>query len=216
MIIRLAALAALAVLAACTTAEPQPNLGQYRAELVQWHTDGRYAASFDRAVARADRLIAASARRPAGGKRALVLDIDETALSNWRYLTAVGFAVDAESFSRWTKRNNDPAFPSTLALFQRAKSAGFSVFFVTGRPEPLRAVTERQLRAAGYSGWDGLFLKPRDYANPSVIPYKSGVRRHLAEKGYDIVLSLGDQWSDLRGGYARKTVKLPNPYYYIP
>jgi HAD superfamily, subfamily IIIB (Acid phosphatase) len=31
-----------------------------------------------------------------------------------------------------------------------------------------------------------------------------------------IVLSLGDQQSDLTGGYAERTFKLPNPVYYLP
>ena len=42
------------------------------------------------------------------------------------------------------------------------------------------------------------------------------VFRHLAEQGYTILLSMGDQESDLAGGYAEKTFKLPNPVYYLP
>lgn len=26
----------------------------------------------------------------------------------------------------------------------------------------------------------------------------------------------GDQWSDLKGGYADRHIKLPNPTYYLP
>ena len=33
---------------------------------------------------------------------------------------------------------------------------------------------------------------------------------------YDVVANLGDQYSDLIGGYADRTVKLPNPTYYLP
>jgi hypothetical protein len=29
-------------------------------------------------------------------------------------------------------------------------------------------------------------------------------------------LGMGDQESDLRGGYAEKTFKLPNPVYFLP
>ena len=33
---------------------------------------------------------------------------------------------------------------------------------------------------------------------------------------YDVVANLGDQYSDLIGGYADRAVKLPNPTYYLP
>ena len=38
----------------------------------------------------------------------------------------------------------------------------------------------------------------------------------LTEAGYTIVLSMGDQQSDLDGGYAERTFKLPNPVYFLP
>ena len=34
--------------------------------------------------------------------------------------------------------------------------------------------------------------------------------------GFTIILSVGDQESDLKGGYAERTFKLPNPVYYLP
>ena len=30
------------------------------------------------------------------------------------------------------------------------------------------------------------------------------------------MLNVGDQWSDLQGGYADRILKLPNPTYYLP
>jgi len=41
-------------------------------------------------------------------------------------------------------------------------------------------------------------------------------RKQITEQGYSIVLNLGDQKGDLRGGYAEKAFKLPNPYYLVP
>ena len=38
----------------------------------------------------------------------------------------------------------------------------------------------------------------------------------IAEQGYTVILSMGDQLSDLEGGYAERTFKLPNPVYYLP
>ena len=85
------------------------------------------------------------------------------------------------------------------------------------------------------NGEDGLFTKPPvgsypDYLNkpefcgPAIaagqscatIQYKSGVRAHIESLGYDIVGNFGDQFSDLEGGFADKTFKMPNPNYFLP
>jgi hypothetical protein len=53
-------------------------------------------------------------------------------------------------------------------------------------------------------------------ASCATIPYKSGTRAYIESQGYDIVADFGDQFSDLLGGYADKTFKMPNPNYYLP
>jgi hypothetical protein len=76
--------------------------------------------------------------------------------------------------------------------------------------------TIKNLNAAGYKDWDGLFFKPDGYQQGSIIPYKSSTRKRIEESGYRIVVNIGDQYSDLAGGYSERSFKLPNPYYYIP
>ncbi|MDA2919845.1 hypothetical protein MYX76_10190 [Desulfobacterota bacterium AH_259_B03_O07] len=80
----------------------------------------------------------------------------------------------------------------------------------------MRAATEKNLKSVGYTEWDGLFLKPNNYDKKSVNPFKSSTRKKIEEKGYTIVVNIGDQFSDLAGGYAERVFKLPNPYYFIP
>ena len=46
--------------------------------------------------------------------------------------------------------------------------------------------------------------------------YKSLTRQHIESLGYDIVGNFGDQFSDLNGGFADRTFKLPNPMYFLP
>jgi len=84
-------------------------------------------------------------------------------------------------------------------------------------------------------GEDGLFTKPPvgsypaylnkpQFCGPSItagvscptVLYKSGVRAHIEDLGYEIVGNFGDQFSDLKGGFADKTFKLPNPNYFLP
>jgi hypothetical protein len=50
----------------------------------------------------------------------------------------------------------------------------------------------------------------------ATVPYKAGTRAYIESLGYDIVADFGDQYSDLLGGFADKTFKMPNPNYYLP
>ena len=50
----------------------------------------------------------------------------------------------------------------------------------------------------------------------SAVDFKMPERKKISELGYTIILCMGDQQSDLSGGYCEKTVKLPNPVYFLP
>jgi len=95
---------------------------------------------------------------------------------------------------------------------------GFQVFFITARNAEQRKATIANLRSAGYKGWDDqdLITEPDASHYPYAAPFKAEGRRKLTDAGYTIVLNIGDQDSDLRGGFADRVFKLPNPFYYIP
>ncbi|OKL46635.1 hypothetical protein BSR29_07390 [Boudabousia liubingyangii] len=65
-------------------------------------------------------------------------------------------------------------------------------------------------------GKDGLGFCTTRGTKCQTVEYKAGTRQHLMDQGYRIVGSFGDQWSDLQGGRADHTYKLPNPAYYLP
>ena len=109
-----------------------------------------------------------------------------------------------------------PALKPMLVLYHDAIKQGVDVFFVTGRNETQRPSTESNLRLAGYKKWAGLYLRPIEYNDPSIIPFKSNARALIEKKGYVILASIGDQYSDLLGGHAEQTFKLPNPFYFLP
>ena len=90
-----------------------------------------------------------------------------------------------------------------------------AVFFLTGRPERFREATESNLRSAGYE-WTGVLLKPDAMRTTSAVEQKAAERKKLLEQGYRIAVNMGDQMSDLDGGFAERTYKLPNPFYFVP
>ena len=147
-------------------------------------------------------------------KPAMVLDIDETSLSNYTYLANADFKNATGSLAAAAVTGTSPAITPTLKLFNLAKRKGVAVFFITGRPTVLQSQTESNLASAGYSGEKGLVLNPG--GGKTVIEYKSGARAEIEAKGYQILLNVGDQESDLAGGHAVRAYKLPNPFYFIP
>ena len=42
------------------------------------------------------------------------------------------------------------------------------------------------------------------------------MRKRIKNAGYIIVENIGDQYSDLDGGYSLRTFKYPNYMYYVP
>jgi acid phosphatase len=160
-------------------------------------------------------------------KPALVLDIDETSLSNWSNLKANNFGFIADGacdrlpngpcgFKAWILQGVAPAIVPALDLFNAAKAKGVAVVFITGRRDRERQATLWNLDRAGYEGWAKLVTRPDDDAHPTVEAYKTEERRKLAEAGYTIIATVGDQQSDLDGGFAECTFKVPNPFYFIP
>lgn len=226
---RTAALATILLVGACAHAprsqergEPQ-NLGLLKTELVAWH-DRAYAAEIATVASEAERYVLA--RAPQTKNPALVLDIDETALSNWEQLVANDFGYFPAGgcdflpkgpcgSRKWDEIGRATAIAPTLHLFDAARAAGVRVFFITGRREPEREWTLRNLSNAGYAGWDALVMKPVDF-HGSAATYKAAARADIEANGLTIVANVGDQDSDLAGGHAERAFKLPNPFYFIP
>jgi acid phosphatase len=156
-------------------------------------------------------------RAKPGEKLALVLDIDETAFSNWNEELQDDFGYIAKDWNDWVDKKQATAIAGTLRLYKEAVAHGVSVFFISGRDEPQRDATTDNLKSAGYDRWTGLALRGPHPKQQSTAEFKSGERRKIVEAGYSIILNVGDQLSDLNGNpQAERSVKLPNPFYYIP
>ena len=153
-----------------------------------------------------------------GERLAIVLDIDETSLSNWAVETHDDFGYIPTDSNWCVALRCGKAIGGTLRIFHEAQKDKVAVFFITGRPEGQRTDTEANLKAEGYGQWEELYLRPEDHPkDQTVTAYKSGDRAKIVAKGYRIALNVGDQMSDLNGDpQAEHSVKMPNPFYYIP
>jgi acid phosphatase len=218
-----------AAVASCTsgrptaTEAPAPRLYEAQRQVEEYIRSGRYDADFGRVVDSARAWL--DTRAPTATRPAIVLDIDETSLSNWTAYRLNGWGrvvngpCDLEKgpcgLRAWQGLGRSPALAPTLALARHARDLGVAVFFISGRPAALREATVRNLREQGYEP-TGVVVYPEGASFTSAVDFKAPERRRLSEEGYTIILSMGDQDSDLQVGYAERTFKLPNPVYCLP
>jgi predicted secreted acid phosphatase len=207
----------LCLLPTLSSAQEPINLADIKNQLIKYHDSGEYATDIKIVNHEAlqylkQRLQLADFQ---GKKPAIVLDIDETSLSNYQDMVKLNFGGTLKEIIDNEDKGSDPAIQTTLTLYQFARAHNVAVFFVTGRFEYERKATETNLEKAGYKHWDKLVLREGKYTHATAAEYKAAIRKQLAAN-YDILINMGDQYSDLAGGYADKTFKLPNPYYFIP
>ncbi len=197
--------------------EPE-NIGLAKQRLVQYHDSGAYDKDINQVMKQAMNYLKqrVAENQSTQKKLAIILDIDETSLSNYSDIRKEDFGGTVDEIRAAEDQGHDPAITPTLELYQFAKANNVSVFFVTGRHEPEREVTAKNLKQAGFDNWDGLVLRDGKFNKAPATVYKSAIRKKLTGEGYDIIINIGDQHSDLAGGYADKAFKLPNPYYFIP
>jgi predicted secreted acid phosphatase len=135
----------------------------------------------------------------------------------------------------WVQPQRFPSTPGMVDLVAAVRASGCTVIGLTGRNDTQKAATLGNLAKVGYKGFNAplYFTKWRSGTVPAdrpwlagtpcadgvctTIEYKSLTRKHIVDDlHYDVVANVGDRFSDLIGGYADRTVKLPNPTYYLP
>ncbi|MDN3293295.1 HAD family acid phosphatase [Streptomyces ficellus] len=182
-----AATAATAAASATTTAAPAP------VDYGAWQRDVAAVIAQARPYIE-QRTSSPAGQSPAGERMAIVLDIDNTSLETdfhyfWEYPT--------------------PAVGPVRDLARYADSRGVDVFFVTARPGILHAPTSYNLTRAGYPV-DGLYVRDLPDLFDEVSAYKTAKRGEIEAKGYTIIANIGNRATDLVGGHAEKTFKLPD------
>jgi predicted secreted acid phosphatase len=196
------------------------NLDLSKNELKQYHDSGLYEKELEQVLYQAQDYILKQVKINQNlihpKKLAIVLDIDETSLSNYSRMLNRNFVGEAKQIHRDILAADAPAISPTLQLYKKAMKEGVSIFFVTGRHLSELQATRLNLVRAGFKNWAGLYLRPDTYKDSSIVSFKAKTRESISKQGYIVVATIGDQDSDLKGGYALKGFKLPNPFYHLP
>ncbi|MCW2562026.1 MAG: putative secreted acid phosphatase [Mycobacterium sp.] len=201
------------------------NIGDLKFDATDYYDSGAYLIDLQLAAAPAIAWITEEAQRV--NRPAVVFDIDETALSNWEAIKANDFGRVFDGpcdrlpegpcgWRAWDLRAQSTVIQPTMDIFTAARDHGAAVFFITGRDEAQRAATERNLQAVGYTGYTKLIMEPPGAHYVSAADFKAPQRAQIQQQGYTIIANVGDQPSDLDGGFSERTYLLPDPFYRIP
>ena len=200
------------------------SIDTYKRQLTKYHDEGAYIKDIAAVMKDATDHVLGRAREVRWP--AVVLDIDETTLSNWDNIKAddYGFieggacslqAKMACGFNDWIDKAMAPAIVPTLEFFSAVRAENVAVFFITGRREKQRRATLWNLDSRGFNGWAEVITRPNTDRDESIVAFKSGERDKIKsgnrgkianEKGeldkivkpYDILANIGDQDSDLK------------------
>lgn len=212
--LRLICLPLVLALAGCATTREPENLSTAKNRVKEYAGSGHYQADLAKAAAPAKAWVSTRPIKP-GEKTAIVFDIDETTLSNLPHMMKADWGYQPDDWEAWIQESAAPAIQPCLEVYQAARARGTAVFFITGRKQVDKAATARNLRQQGMGEFQALIIRP-DGSKGSAAAFKSEERKKITGQGYTIIANLGDQLTDLEGGYSERTFKLPNPFYFIP
>lgn len=185
--------------------------------LTQYYDSGQYIKDIEKAIKKARIYVDVQIRNRRQEKLAVVIDVDETALSNYHHLKRLTFTSNIEAFTGAYLLGDLPALEPIKLFYDYMINNNVNVFFVTSRPNSpeVSAVTVMNLKKAGYHTWEKLYMRPVHLDNLSTSAFKQQARKEIAHHGYNIILTIGDQDSDLEGGFTEAKAKLPNPFYEV-
>ena len=201
------------LLAGCATTQEPANLSPHKQEIRAYVENGTYLRQIEVVASRAKQWIEERAAR-GGEKLTVVFDLDETLLFNWPHMRAMDFGYVESAWDRWVDEATAPAVEPVREVYRTARRLKVDVVFITGRRENQRASTERNLRAIECGDFALLICKPADERGTAAA-YKTAQRKRLEAQGRTIIANLGDQESDLSGGFSERVFKLPNVIYLI-
>ena len=206
--------------------------------------DSNYAQEASRVAAEGSHWLDARAKAHyKSGKKAIVLDVDDSTLATYNYEIFSNWAYNPASNADYVLNERFPAVPGMVDMVNQAAAEGYKIIWLTGRPVSQEAATLGNLTKVGYpapsalpdategGGSDGIFTKPAIADYPPYLTfcnaptpttscntdeYKSATRQYIESLGYEIVANFGDQYSDFSGGFEDRTFKMPNPSYFLP
>ena len=195
----------------CGTEKPL-NLTDARSEVNEFYESGRYDEELDEVIKNA---LEQFEKVEFKENSVVIFDVDETVLNNYGLAELMGFGYVYEMNKKWNKELKAPAIPQVKELYDFLIEKGVGIVFLTGRNIPEYEATYKNLKQEGYEVFDTLITQREHEYELIAQEFKTSKRKELVDEGYEIIGTVGDQWSDLNGEYHGIQVKIPNYLYLI-
>jgi len=198
------------LLISCSEQEKPENLTTARKEVKEYYESGRFYNEVENVIKKAKEKFD---KIEIKDNSAVVFDVDETALDNYGLAKSMGFGYVYKMNKEWNAEMKSPALKPVKELYDYLIAKGVHIIFLTGRNFPEYEVTYQNLKNAGYTVFDTLITQIGEETKMKSRDFKNSKRVFLTKEGYDIIGTVGDQWSDLRGEDHGIQVKIPNYLY---
>jgi 5'-nucleotidase (lipoprotein e(P4) family) len=131
---------------------------------------------------------------------ALITDLDETVLDNsaWSAKVLLEGKDYPDHWSDWEKAGKAPPFPGAVEFFQKAKSLGIEIFYVSNRLQENLGATLLNLRNLGLPQADSAHVLLKTQTSNKIER-----RKQVLDK-YQVVMLLGDNLADFEGIWEEK------------
>lgn len=196
----------------CSTSPELINMDIAKKNVQDYYENGQYNLEMKTVI---DEAIKKLSTRDLGKNPIAVFDIDETMLSNYPHTKEIGFGFNWELWHEWLLKGDAPVIEQTKRLYDWLLANNVKIVFITGRQYEVREATLKNLKEQGITEFVDLITRSPKTGKMSAVVFKNYERSVLVDKGYNIVVCVGDQWSDLEGDNVGLPVKLPNYLYLI-
>jgi predicted secreted acid phosphatase len=196
------------------TIEPE-NLDSLKDRLKNYHDSGDYYNDIRIIIDQAKNFLYPYLNNK---NNCVIFDIDETCITEYDYMLQNDFAWTNKIIVMGQTITSFPAIPHVLDLFNYCQQNSISTIILTSRRESYQEDTLSLLNNSGFINYDFIYLRT-DKDTGTIQQYKYLTRKHILSLGYNIILNIGDQFSDFDktgdGVTALCNVKISNPYYFI-
>lgn len=145
-----------------------------------------------------DNLASALSELPEGKRAAIVTDIDDTLIDGTVYFSSMvgtGGARSTDATIAWWREQRMEALPGAVDFLNEIDKQSIDIFYVSGRFNEAKDISMAKLKALGFpiKGSEYLLFQQTDNRTLS----KEDHRQKIRDKGYQILMLLGDQLDDL-------------------
>lgn len=188
------------------------NLSDAKRDIIIYYESGKYEEEIEKVIEAAKDYFKDISEEE---NSVVIFDVDETALSNYELNKKLDFGYIPELWDKWIDEAKSPAIDAVKNFYNFLLEKNIKIIFITGRPDYQYKSTYKNLVEKGYTKFDTLITRNSSQYKINAVDFKSERRKELVEKGYKIIGTVGDQWSDLKGEYHGYQVKIPNYIYAI-